>query len=59
MPSQEEIDVQQELLATHRRNLSNYLRQQASIGIDYVPPAVLNGIQDARDNIVIGNWFVL
>jgi len=51
MPSQEDIDVQQELLATHRRNLSNYLRQQARIGVDYVPPAILNGIQDARDNI--------
>lgn len=63
MPSQEDIEAQRELLATHRRTLSVYLRQLASTGITHAPPALMNGIQDARGNIarikrVLHSWGV-
>jgi hypothetical protein len=51
MPDQEEVDSQIELLTVYRRNLSRYLRQQAQLGEAYAPPAVFEGIQEARENI--------
>lgn len=51
MPSQEEIADQQELLATYRRTLARYLKQQAALGEAYVPPGVSEGIREARNNI--------
>ena len=51
MLSQEEIDTQLNLLATNRGNLAHYLLQQAKLGEAYAPPAVANGIREARRNI--------
>jgi hypothetical protein len=51
MPTLEEIAQQQELLATHRRTLNHLLRQRASMGKDYIPPSVANGIDEARTEI--------
>jgi hypothetical protein len=51
MPSQEDIEAQQELLAAHRRTLAHLLIQQAQFGAGYAPAHVSNGIQEARDNI--------
>jgi hypothetical protein len=47
----EEIDEQQQLLVTYRRTLAVYLQQQAEIGRAYSPPALINGINETRDNI--------
>ena len=51
MPSQEDIEAQQELLAAHRRTLTRYLKQAAQLGEVYTPPGVVEGIREARDNI--------
>ena len=51
MPSQEDIDHQQKLLTTYRRNLAVYINQQSMIGAAYIPPAIANGIRESRDNI--------
>src|SRR5438552_2676411 len=51
MPSQEDRDNQRELLATHRRNLALYLKQQAELGTANIPPSIANGIREAPDNI--------
>jgi hypothetical protein len=51
MLSPEEIAEQQQLLAAHRRTLAIYLKQQAMIGRAYSPPALINGIEDARSTI--------
>jgi hypothetical protein len=51
MLSPEEIDEQQQLLATHRRTLAIYLQQQAQIGQAYSPPALINGIDETRQHI--------
>jgi hypothetical protein len=51
MLSSEEIAEQQQLLATHRRTLAVYLRQQAQIGQAYSPPALINGIDETREQI--------
>lgn len=51
MLPQEEIDEQLELLRIHRRTLATYLRQQATIGEAFSPPALLNGILETRTNI--------
>jgi hypothetical protein len=51
MLSPEEIAEQQKLLAAHRRTLAIYLRQQAEIGRAYSPPALINGIDDTREQI--------
>jgi hypothetical protein len=51
MLSPEEIVQQQKLLATYRRTLAVYLKQQAEIGRAYSPPALINGIEDTRTNI--------
>jgi hypothetical protein len=48
---QEEIDQQFQLLAAYRRTLAVYLQQQAAIGQAFSPPALVNGITDARHNI--------
>jgi len=47
---QETIDEQQQLLATHRRTLAVYLRQQAELGV-LAPPGVANGIAVAQSAI--------
>lgn len=51
MLSPEEIAEQQQLLVTHRRTLAIYLKQQAMLGRAYSPPALINGIEEARNNI--------
>jgi hypothetical protein len=51
MPDQTAIDSQQALLAAHRRTLAVYLQQQAQLGTAYEPPAVANGIAEARTAI--------
>lgn len=61
VPSDEQIAQQQDLLATHRRTLAHYLRQQAELGIAYLPPGIAHGIEDTRANIrrikqVLRDW---
>jgi len=51
MPSQEDIAHQQNLLEIHRRNLAQYLKQQGLIGEAFVPPMIVNGIRESRENI--------
>ena len=51
MLSQEEIDQQVQLLETNRQTLAVYLRQEATIGRAFSPPALVTGIQEARRNI--------
>ncbi len=63
MPNQETINNQQELLAIHRRRLAEHLKQQASLGKAFAPPAVADGIRDARDSIqrikaILRRWSV-
>jgi hypothetical protein len=48
----EDIDQLQQQLNAHRRTLAHLLRQRASLGTDYAPPGVHNGIEDARSAIV-------
>lgn len=47
----DDIAHQQSLLTSHRRTLSHYLGQKATMGSAYVPPSVLNGIDETRANI--------
>jgi signal peptidase I len=48
----DEVAEQQRLLATYRHTLAIYLRQQAELGgTTYSPPALLNGIDEARHAI--------
>jgi hypothetical protein len=49
--SQEEVAEQLALLKTHRRTLAHYLGQLATLGSAYVPPGVIHGIYEARENI--------
>ena len=49
--TQEQIDDQYDLLASHRRTLALYLKQQAQLGSAYAPPGVGNGVREARDAI--------
>jgi eukaryotic-like serine/threonine-protein kinase len=63
VPSQEDIDNQQNLLAAHRRTLAHYLMQQASLGTAYTPPGIVHGIHESRQAIqrikaVLHNWNV-
>src|SRR5690242_3666431 len=63
MPTQEDIDGQQQLLSLYRRTLAQYLRQQAQLGSAYAPPSILNGIEEVRENIrrikdVLRTWDV-
>lgn len=51
MPEQADIEDQQSLLRTYRRTLSIYLRQRVELGGGYAPPGLINGIDDARENI--------
>jgi hypothetical protein len=52
MLNQEDIDNQQQLLATHRRTLAHLLQQAAKYGgVSYVPPIVIHGIDEARGEI--------
>jgi hypothetical protein len=51
MPTEEDIINQQQLLATYRRTLTNYLLKRAMFGAAYCPPEVDHGIQDAQNNI--------
>src|SRR5215212_2151394 len=51
MPDQDTITNQLELLHTHRRTLHQLLKQEAQIGEAFIPPALANGIADARDEI--------
>lgn len=51
MLTPEDIVSQQELLEAHRRTLQIYLLQQANLGTAFMPPGILNGIFDARNNI--------
>jgi hypothetical protein len=51
MPTQEEIKHQQTLLNTYRRSLAHYLKQQATLGEAFAPPAVAHGITEAREHI--------
>lgn len=48
----EEIAQQQELLGTHRRTLGVYLKRLATVGAANAPPEVINGISEARENIL-------
>jgi signal peptidase I len=48
----DEVAEQQRLLDTYRHTLAIYLRQQAELGgLVYSPPALLNGIDEARHAI--------
>jgi hypothetical protein len=51
MSSQEDIDLQYELLAIHRRTLASYLKQRAALGGNFTPPGVDQGIYEAREHI--------
>lgn len=51
MPSQEEIDRQQQLLDAHRATLAILLAQQARHTRAYTPPATEHGIREARAEI--------
>jgi hypothetical protein len=49
--SSDDIEHQQSLLRIHRRNLGHYLRQQAQWGEALVPAAIVNSIDEERDEI--------
>jgi hypothetical protein len=51
MLKEEAIRMQQELLASHRRTLTDLLGQQAPFGADSIPPQVAQAIADARTHI--------
>lgn len=51
MANQEDIENQQNLLYAHRRTLTIYLEQRATLGSAYVPPGITNGIREAREEI--------
>ena len=52
MPSQADIDHQQNLLRTYRRNLGHLVKQAASFGgEDAAPIHIANSLDDARANI--------
>src|SRR6266496_4268123 len=52
MPTQDEVDYNQQLLEVYRRNLSQLLLQQAQHGgIAFTPLSILNSVEEARDNI--------
>jgi hypothetical protein len=63
MPSEQDIQNQQELLATHRQHLFKYLKQQAEDGEEYASPALVSGIDKVRGNIrrvkaILRDWGV-
>jgi hypothetical protein len=51
MPTQDDIEQQQQLLATHRRTLAHLLDQQARFSAGHVPAHVATGIAEARAQI--------
>lgn len=51
MPSNEDIQQQQELLLAYRRTLAVLLKQQALAGEAHVEPQIMHGIVEARENI--------
>ena len=51
MPSAEDIQMQQQLLGSHRRTLSVYLERLALQGAAHAAPEVVHGIDDARRQI--------
>jgi hypothetical protein len=51
MPTQDDIDQQQQRLAAYRTTLGHYLGQRAQLGTAYEPPGVANGIAEARAQI--------
>lgn len=53
MTTSEDIEAQQNILATYRRTLAllHLVQQAAQGGLAYVVPAVANGIVDARAEI--------
>jgi DNA-directed RNA polymerase specialized sigma24 family protein len=51
MPTQDDIERQQQILDAHRATLAHYLIQRAQLGADYAPPGVTNGINEARAGI--------
>jgi hypothetical protein len=63
MPSQEDIDGQRQLLTIYRRTLHQYLQQRATLGSAYVPPHILQGIDETRTRInqikqILRDWNV-
>src|SRR6188472_1967972 len=52
MPTQEDIAEQRELLQAHRQTLDILLDQQTSFTPRYTPPSIVNGIIEARREIV-------
>jgi hypothetical protein len=48
MPNQDDIAAQEALLAAHRQTLAVLLVQQAKMGAAYAPPALANGMAEAR-----------
>jgi hypothetical protein len=51
MLDQESIEQQRQILAVHRRTLAHLLTQQATLTSAYTPPGVMQGIDEARENI--------
>lgn len=51
MPTEQDIENQQDLLATYRRTLAHYLKQRAIHGLAHVPPSVVHGIVETRVEI--------
>ena len=63
MPTQDDIEQQQVLLATHRRTLAVYLNQLAAHGETHAPPEIFHGIAESRAAIhrskaVLQGWGV-
>jgi hypothetical protein len=63
MPTPDDIEQQQKLLAAHRSTLAHYLKQRARIGQDNITSGVAHGIDDARAEIarikgVLRGWGV-
>jgi outer membrane protein assembly factor BamB len=61
--SLEDIDQQQQLLMTYRRNLAHYLGQKARFGETFVPAHIASSIGEERANIlrvksILGEWGV-
>ncbi len=51
MPSQRDIQYQQQQLQQHRATLRHFLRQRGALGKNFEPPGVAAGITDARQGI--------
>lgn len=61
IPTEQDIAAQLDLLQAHRMTLTVYLRQVALVGELSAPPAVINGIHKAREEInrikqVLHDW---